>query len=86
MLNNKLMLKVSRNESDLDRLLRLIVGVALIFLALLNNSLDSTIKVIFIIFAIALIFTALTGFCGIYRLLGITTCPIKPRSTKKKSK
>ena len=80
------MLKVSRNESDLDRLLRLIVGVALIFLALLNNSLDSTIKVIFIIFAMALIFTALTGFCGIYRLLGITTCPIKPRSTKKKSK
>jgi len=80
------MLKVSRNESDLDRLLRLLVGISLIFLALLNSSLDSTIKVIFIVFAIALIFTALTGFCGIYRLLGISTCPIRTRSTKKKSK
>lgn len=80
------MLKVSRNESDLDRLLRLLVGISLIFLALLNSSLDSTIKVIFIVFAIALIFTALTGFCGIYRLLGISTCPIRKRSTKKKSK
>lgn len=80
------MIKVSRNESDLDRLLRLIVGVSLIFLALMNNTLDSTIRIVFLVLAGALVFTALSGFCGLYRLLGISTCPIKPRSTKRKSK
>ncbi|NBO21956.1 DUF2892 domain-containing protein [bacterium] len=80
------MIKVTRNESELDRLLRLIAGVSLIFLALLNTSLDSVFRILFLVFAGALIFTSLTGFCGIYRLLGITTCPIKPRSSKKRSK
>lgn len=25
-----------------------------------------------------LLFTAITGFCGFYRLLGISTCPVRP--------
>ena len=80
------MINVTRNESDLDRLLRLIAGISLIFLALLNTSLDSIIRILFLLFAGSLIFTSLTGFCGLYRLLGISTCSVKSKSSKKRTK
>lgn len=85
------MLKISRNESDLDRILRLIIGICFIMLSLLNNTFDNSIRILLFILALMLVFTSLTGFCGIYRLFGFSTCeaPIKSksmRSLKKKKK
>jgi hypothetical protein len=78
------MIKIARNESDLDRVLRLIIGISFIMLSLLNTSFDNSIRIVFFILALMLVFTALTGFCGIYRLFGFSTCEtsVKSRSLK----
>lgn len=82
------MIKIARNESDLDRVLRLIIGISFIMLSLLNTSFDNSIRIVFFILALMLVFTALTGFCGIYRLFGFSTCEtsVKSRSLKNSHK
>lgn len=60
------------NESGADRLIRIIAGVLLFIIGwgiLKNNFLG----VIFDILGIILFITGITGFCGLYTLLGINT-------------
>jgi membrane-bound ClpP family serine protease len=60
------------NEGSTDRIIRVIVGIVLIVIgwAVLGNN---TLGVILDIIGVILLITAITGFCGIYRLLGIST-------------
>ena len=60
------------NEGSIDRIIRVILGIVLIIIGwpvLGNNALG----VILDIIGVILLITAITGFCGIYRLLGIST-------------
>jgi len=74
------MFKVSQNLSSIDRVLRVIIGVAFIYIAL--SFLIGLIQFIFIIIGLGLLINAITGFCGIYYLLGISTCRIPKKSKK----
>jgi hypothetical protein len=60
------------NESGTDRLIRIIAGVVLFMLGwgILKNNL---LGIIFDILGIILFVTGITGFCGLYKLLGIST-------------
>ena len=60
------------NESSTDRIIRAVAGVVLLAIALFAVT-NTTLKVILIILAAVALITALTGFCLIYRLLGIST-------------
>ncbi len=62
---------MKRNENTLDRVIRLIVGLALLGVSLMTAG---ALKIVLIIVAAIALFTALTGFCLLYRLLGIKTC------------
>ena len=62
------MLKV--NEGTIDRVARVIVGVALVYLALTKGWLWAWIGVVPII-------TGATGVCPLYSMLGINTCGVK---------
>jgi uncharacterized membrane protein HdeD (DUF308 family) len=60
------------NEGTADRIVRVILGIVLIIIGwpvLGNNALGIILDVIGVI----LLVTAITGFCAIYRLLGIST-------------
>lgn len=60
------------NEGGADRLIRIIAGVVLFMLGwgiLKNNILG----IIFDILGVILFVTGITGFCGLYKLLGIST-------------
>lgn len=60
------------NESGADRLIRIIAGIVLFMLGwgiLKNNILG----IIFDILGVILFVTGITGFCGLYKLLGIST-------------
>ncbi|QTH24828.1 DUF2892 domain-containing protein (plasmid) [Rhizorhabdus wittichii] len=60
---------MSRNEGTIDRLLRVIVGLALIALVFVGpRSAWGWIGVIPLL-------TGLVGMCPIYSVLGINTCP-----------
>ncbi len=58
------------NVGQLDKIIRVGLGVASLVLGVV-------IHWGFYLLGAALIITAFTGFCGLYALFGITTCPRK---------
>ncbi|MGA0876140.1 MAG: YgaP family membrane protein [Bacilli bacterium] len=58
------------NVGKLDQILRILVGIASLILGFFFHW-------GFYLLGAMLIITAFTGFCGIYALFGITTCPRK---------
>ena len=66
---------MARNVGGIDRILRIVVGLALIGLAL-----TGTVGWWGWI-GIVPLGTALIGFCPLYPLLGINTCPAAPRAS-----
>jgi hypothetical protein len=74
------MFKLNQNLSGLDRVIRLIIGVSFIYISVFL--LIGLIQFIFFIIGLGLIINTITGFCGIYYLLGISTCRISKKSKK----
>ncbi|MCB9812945.1 MAG: DUF2892 domain-containing protein [Pseudomonadales bacterium] len=62
---------MKKNEGPADRAIRIILGLTLITIAYTQQ-----INWLYIVGAVALI-TGITGFCGLYTLLGKNTCPMK---------
>lgn len=60
------------NLSSLDRWIRLLLASALFYLALFFYP-GSALGIGLLVFGGVLLVTALVGFCGLYRLLGIRT-------------
>ena len=58
------------NVGGIDRILRIVVGLALVAWALLGGPIWAWIGVV-------PLGTALIGFCPLYPILGISTCPAK---------
>ena len=65
------------NEGTADRIIRVLVGLAIIIV--LAVFLPGAYKWWAVVGLVPLV-TGLTGFCGLYSVLGIKTCPLKPRA------
>ncbi len=63
----------SRNEHSLDRMIRVIIGTALLSLAFVGP------RTPFGYLGIIPLATGLTGNCPLYSLFGFSTCPTKVR-------
>ncbi len=63
------------NEGTVDRVLRVVVGAALL-IAFFMVPADAGYRWWLLIGIIPLV-TGLIGWCPLYRLLGISTCPVK---------
>jgi len=61
---------MKRNESTADRIIRAIIGIALLVFGFMAGG---TLHWILLAAGILALFTAITGFCGLYKLLGIST-------------
>jgi hypothetical protein len=59
------------NESRLDRAIRAILGIALLGIGI--GLLHGVLEILFIIVGAISLITGITGFCALYRLLGINT-------------
>ena len=64
------------NEGTTDRVIRVILGLVLGFLAYRGVGGTAGTWVLGIVGAVSFL-TGLTGFCLVYRLLGIQTCPVR---------
>ena len=69
-------MKVQVNEGPIDRVVRVAAGVALLAVALLGVV---AFPLSWIAGAIGLVLVATggTGFCPLYSLRGVSTCPVK---------
>lgn len=64
-------MKIQKNEGNIDRIIRALLGVILLVTAYLF--LGGILQIIFYVAAGVMLFTALTGFCGLYKIIGINT-------------
>jgi len=62
-----------RNEGNIDRALRIIAGIVLIALVFVGPQTNWG------WIGIVPLATGLVGFCPLYRLLGLNTCPLDQR-------
>jgi len=62
---------MKRNESTIDRVLRAVLGVVLAGIGL---ALGGVPAIVLYVLAAVMLVTAATGFCPLYKLLGIDTC------------
>ena len=66
---------MTRNESSLDRILRLVAGAALVLL-MLTGVVTGVLGWALLVVGAILLVTAATGFCPLYALFGIRTCAV----------
>ena len=62
------------NEGGLDRTVRIILGGVLAWLGTVSGAVTGTLATVTLVVGIVLIVTGITGFCGLYKVLGINTC------------
>jgi hypothetical protein len=67
---------MSRNESGLDRIIRVIIAIAAIAGAAVVGFGTVGAWVLLVVAAIMLV-TAATGFCPLYRVFGMSTCRVR---------
>jgi hypothetical protein len=61
------------NEGPIDRVIRGVLGISL---GVLAYFMIGWLQIVLGVMAVVLVFTAITGFCGLYSLLGVNTCPL----------
>ena len=59
------------NEGKIDRSIRVVLGIILLGLAAL--SLTGVAQIVAIVVGVAALITGVIGFCGLYKILGIST-------------
>jgi len=62
------------NEGTLDRGIRVVLGALLLWLGTVSGVLASPLTTVAMVVGVVLLITGVTGFCGIYKLLGMNTC------------
>ena len=60
-----------RNEGAVDRILRIVFGLALLSLIFIGP------KTMWGLVGLIPLLTGLAGYCPLYRVLGFSTCPMK---------
>ncbi len=65
------MLKKYQNESQIDRVIRFVIGIVLAVLGF--TMFTGVIQIVMYVLAFVALFTSATGFCLIYKVLGIST-------------
>jgi hypothetical protein len=63
-----------RNEGTIDRIVRLVIAAAAIVLGVAVGF-GSVVGIIAAVVAVIMVVTAAIGFCPLYAVLGVSTCP-----------
>lgn len=74
---------MKKNVGTIDKVIRILLALA-IGVLYFTNVISGTLAIILGIAALIFVVTSFTGFCGIYTLLGINTCPVKNNKTQEK--
>jgi len=73
-INERIIMKITKNVGGIDRVLRIIVGIILLMLVLLAFIGPQTPWDYFGFIGITPLITGIIGYCPPYKLVGINTC------------
>jgi hypothetical protein len=65
---------MKKNMGNIDKAIRLILAIIFVILYF-TNVVTGTLGIVLLIFAAVFTLTSIIGFCPLYPLLGINTCP-----------
>lgn len=68
---------IKQNEGTLDRIIRVVVGIVALYVA--YAYLAGPMQIGAYVVGVAALITGIIGYCGLYALLGISTCPVKKK-------
>ncbi|MBX2980199.1 MAG: DUF2892 domain-containing protein [Flavobacteriales bacterium] len=67
---------MTTNVGSFDRILRIVL--ALVFAGLyFSGTVTGTVGLVLVILGAVFLLTAVLGWCGLYTIFGISTCPVK---------
>jgi hypothetical protein len=69
---------MKKNVGNVDRIIRLLIAAVIAFLYF-TNVITGTLGLVLLVLAAIFVLTSFVGFCPIYALLGINTCPRKAK-------
>jgi len=69
---------MTTNESNLDRIIRLVIAVAA-FIGAWAVGFTSVLGIVLAVVGVIMAVTAAVGFCPLYRVFGISTCKVPQR-------
>lgn len=69
---------MTTNEGTVDRIIRAVLGVAALIGAVAVG-IGTVAGIVMLVLGGILVVTAAVGFCPLYRVLGISTCPVPKR-------
>lgn len=69
---------MKKNMGKLDVIIRIIIAIAIIGLYV-TEIISGTLGIVLIVLSIVFIVTSIIGFCPLYILFGIRTCPLKKK-------
>lgn len=67
---------MANNVGNLDRVVRLVIAVAIVAAYALGK-ISGTVAIVLGVVAAVMAFTALVRFCPLYKILGISSCPLR---------
>lgn len=68
---------MTANVGSTDKVIRLVLALAAVVVAFVAG-ISSVLGIVLLVVGAVLGVTALTGFCPLYRVLGMSTCPARP--------
>ena len=67
---------MNANVGSTDKIVRLVLALVAVVFAFVAG-IGSALGVVLIVVGVVLAATAFTGFCPIYRVFGMSTCPVR---------
>lgn len=69
---------MKKNVGTADQIIRIAIAAVAAGL-IITKTLTGTWAIVAGIVGAAMLITAVTGFCGLYKVFGMSTCPAKPK-------
>lgn len=73
---------MKKNVGTIDKILRIILAAVFVVLYATGVTKGAA-GIVLLIVALALIFSVITGFCFLYKVFGINTCPVQTNKDQK---
>ena len=70
---------MKKNMGTIDKVVRVTIA-AIIAILYFTNAITGTLGIVLLILAGVFALTSLISFCPIYRIFGLSTCPVKVKS------
>lgn len=71
---------MTKNEGNLDRIIRIVAGAALLVAGF--GFASGALAIVLAALGFIFVATGLAGWCPLYALFGVSTCPIENRQSK----